>query len=163
MREEERKKMFYLTMHSTHFMVIWHWMYGKGPLDSKRGNTLSPHGLLFSISSKGSFICTTTPESIAQTMTNCGQQPGALHQWASLCPWVCCMHFQQTPTPRLLINQTRDTGWGGTQNVSCDPSHLRHNTQQLQTMSWQILHRNALMSKCQMQQILFHLTQYIQI
>ena len=26
--------------------------------DSKRGNPLSPHGLLFLISSKGSFICT---------------------------------------------------------------------------------------------------------
>ena len=32
--------------------------------DSKRGNPLSPHGLLFLISSKGSFICTR----IAHTM-----------------------------------------------------------------------------------------------
>ena len=30
--------------------------YGKGPL-SERGNPLPPHRLLFSISSKGSFIC----------------------------------------------------------------------------------------------------------
>ena len=29
----------------------------KGLSDSERGNPMSPHGLLFSISSKGSFIC----------------------------------------------------------------------------------------------------------
>ena len=35
--------------------------------DNKRGNRLPPlHGLLFSISSKDSFICT-TPDSIAHT------------------------------------------------------------------------------------------------
>ena len=42
---EQRKEMFYLTTHSTHFI------YGKG-------NPLPPHGLLFPINSKGSFICT---------------------------------------------------------------------------------------------------------
>ena len=48
-----RKEVFYLTTHSTHFI------YGmvKDHSDSERGNTLSPHGLLFPISSKGSFIC----------------------------------------------------------------------------------------------------------
>ena len=40
-------------------MVIWHWTYGKGPFNSKRGNLLPQlQGLLFLISSKGSFICT---------------------------------------------------------------------------------------------------------
>ena len=39
------------------------WLYGirhmvKDHSDSERGNTLPPHGLLFPISSKGSFICT---------------------------------------------------------------------------------------------------------
>ena len=39
------------------------WLYGighmvKNHLDSERGNPLQPHGLLFPISSKGSFICT---------------------------------------------------------------------------------------------------------
>ena len=29
--------------------------------DSERGNPLPPHGLLFLISSKGSFICINTP------------------------------------------------------------------------------------------------------
>ena len=41
-------------MHSTHF--IYGYMV-KDHSDSERGNTLQPHGLLLSISSKGSFIC----------------------------------------------------------------------------------------------------------
>ena len=55
----ERKKMFYLTTHSIHYLRL----YGVGQMvkdhsDGKRGNLLSPHGQLFPISSKGSFICT---------------------------------------------------------------------------------------------------------
>ena len=55
-----RKEMFYLTMHSTHFILR---LYGVGYMvkdysDSERGKPLPPHGLLFPISSKGSFICT---------------------------------------------------------------------------------------------------------
>ena len=39
------------------------WLYGarhmvKDHSDSEKGNPLPPHGLLFPISSKGSFICT---------------------------------------------------------------------------------------------------------
>ena len=39
------------------------WLYGirhmvKDHSDSERGNPLQPHGLLFPINSKGSFICT---------------------------------------------------------------------------------------------------------
>ena len=50
----KKEGMIYLMMHSTHFIQT----YGKEP-DSKRGNLLlPPHGLLLSISSKGSFICT---------------------------------------------------------------------------------------------------------
>ena len=49
--------MFYLTMHSTHF--IYGYMASvKDHSDSERGNPLPPHGLLFPINSKGSFICT---------------------------------------------------------------------------------------------------------
>ena len=52
-RESEREKegnTFYL------------WLYGVGDMvkdhsDSERGNPMPPHGLLFPISSKGSFIC----------------------------------------------------------------------------------------------------------
>ena len=38
------------------------WLYGVGHMvkdhsDSERGNPLPPHGLLFPINSKGSFIC----------------------------------------------------------------------------------------------------------
>ena len=57
---EGRKEMFYLTMHSTHFILR---LYGVGHMvkdhsDSERGNLLPTHGLLFPINSKGSFICT---------------------------------------------------------------------------------------------------------
>ena len=43
-------EMFYLTMHSTHFIY--------GYSDSEKGNPLPPHRLLFPINIKGSFICT---------------------------------------------------------------------------------------------------------
>ena len=50
--------MFYLTIHSTHFILC---LYGirhmvKDHSDSERGNPLPPHGILFPINSKGSFI-----------------------------------------------------------------------------------------------------------
>ena len=59
MEKEGRNEMFYLTMHSTHFYL---WLYGVGHMvkyhsDSERGNPLLPHGPLFPINSKGSFIC----------------------------------------------------------------------------------------------------------
>ena len=52
--------MFYLTTHSTHFILR---LYGvrnmvKDHSDGEKGNTLPPHRLLFQINSKGSFICT---------------------------------------------------------------------------------------------------------
>ena len=48
--------MFYLTTHNTFYL----WLYGVRHMvkDSKRRNTQLPHGLLFPISSKGSFIYT---------------------------------------------------------------------------------------------------------
>ena len=64
--------MFYLTTHSTHF--IYGYMASdivKDNSDSKRGKPLQPHGLLFPISSKGSFICT-----IPQTYTRRGAMAG---------------------------------------------------------------------------------------
>ena len=50
--------MFYLTTHSTHFLRL----YGVGDMvkdhsHCEGGKPLPPHGLLFPISSKGSFIC----------------------------------------------------------------------------------------------------------
>ena len=56
--QEGRKEMFYFTTHSTHFILR---LYGVGYMvkdhsDSERGNPLPPHGLLFPINSKGSFI-----------------------------------------------------------------------------------------------------------
>ena len=57
---EGRKEMFYLTTHLTHFILR---LYGVRHMvmdhsDNERGNLLPPHGLLFLINSKGSFICT---------------------------------------------------------------------------------------------------------
>ena len=59
--------MFYLTTHSTHFNIR---LYGvrhmaKDHTDSEKGNPLPPHGLLFPINSKGSFICTHPTDRIA--------------------------------------------------------------------------------------------------
>ena len=51
--------MFYLTMHSTHF--IYGYMASdmvKDHSDSEKGKLLPPHRLLLLINSKGSFICT---------------------------------------------------------------------------------------------------------
>ena len=42
---------FYLRLYGVNHMVKYH-------TDSERGNPLLPHGLLFPINSKGSFICT---------------------------------------------------------------------------------------------------------
>ena len=59
-RERERERdvlfndalnTFYLRLYGVRHMV-------KDHSDSERGNPLPPHGLLFSINSKGSFICT---------------------------------------------------------------------------------------------------------
>ena len=56
---EGRKEMFYLTTHSTHFIYgyVASDIMVKDHSDSERGNPLPPHGLLFPISKKGSFIC----------------------------------------------------------------------------------------------------------
>ena len=57
-----RKEIFYLTMHSTHFIygyMVSDIIMVKDQSHCERGNpVLSLHGLLFPINSKGSFICT---------------------------------------------------------------------------------------------------------
>ena len=52
---EGRKEMFYLTMHSTHFIYGVRHMV-KDHSHSEIGNPLPPHGLLLLISIKGSFM-----------------------------------------------------------------------------------------------------------
>ena len=53
-KQKGRKEMFYLTMHSTHFIYgyngVGHMV--KDHSDSERGNPLPPHGLLFPTNSK---------------------------------------------------------------------------------------------------------------
>ena len=66
-----RKEMFYLTTHSTHFYLR---LYGirhtvKDHSDRERGNLLPPNGLLFPISSKGSFIFIPPPPAPRQDST----------------------------------------------------------------------------------------------
>ena len=70
---KERKEMFYLTMHSTHFILR---LYGVGHMvkdhsDSEKGNLLPPHGLLFPINCKGSFMCTSCG-ALAGMRNSCG-------------------------------------------------------------------------------------------
>ena len=76
---KERKEMFYLTTHSTHFIYSYisvrHMV--KDHSDSERGIPLSPQGLLFSMNSKGSFICT-----IPQTGKIVTKTPATITIWA---------------------------------------------------------------------------------
>ena len=56
LKTEVRREMFYLMMHSTHFIYDGTGHMVKDHSDSERGNPLLPlHGLSFPISSKGSF------------------------------------------------------------------------------------------------------------
>ena len=75
--------MFYLTMHSTHLRLYDVRHMVKDPLDNKRGNTLLPHGLLFPISSKGSFICIIPQEQDntyhSLCYTSCGALEGTIN------------------------------------------------------------------------------------
>ena len=80
--KEGRKEMFYLTMHSTHFIysyIALDIIMVKDKLDSEKENLLPPlPGLLFPISSKESFICT-NPQTGLCTPTagkrNCSVDP----------------------------------------------------------------------------------------
>ena len=110
--EEERKEMFYLTMLSTHFILR---LYGVGHMvkdhsNIERGNPLPPHGLLFLINSKGSFICT-IPDRIAHTMAFVTP---VVEHWLEreIAQWVHPMkdrsddlsHHEQTLLPRSYIS-----------------------------------------------------------
>ena len=60
LKERKEKKMFYFNDALNTFHLL---LYGvrhmvKDHSDSERGNPLQPYGLLLSINSKGSFICT---------------------------------------------------------------------------------------------------------
>ena len=89
-----RKEMFYLMTHSTHLRLYDFGCMVKGHSDSERENMLlSLHGLLFPISSKGSFICTIVYPSwitmldLHLSITLC------LYIYIYLCVYVCvCVH-----------------------------------------------------------------------
>ena len=99
----KRKEMLYLTTHSTHFYlclyVVGHML--KDHSDSESGNLLLPHGLLFPINSKGSFICIIpqTGQHIAQPLLhqswstgwNEKRLNGSTHEGSirrSIAPWA---------------------------------------------------------------------------
>ena len=86
---------FYLRLYGVRHMV-------KNHSDSEKGNPLPPHRLLFTINSKGSFICT-IPDRIAHTTA-----------WLErdIAQWVHPMkdrsddpsHHERTPLPRSYIS-----------------------------------------------------------
>ena len=59
--------MFYLTTHSIHLRLYGVRHMVKDDSDRERGNPLPPHGLLFPINSKCSFICIIHTDRIAHT------------------------------------------------------------------------------------------------
>ena len=61
------------------------WLYGKGPLSEKANLLLPLHGLLFLISSNGSFICT-IPQTGYHSL--CGNSHGALAGIKKIAQWV---------------------------------------------------------------------------
>ena len=89
------REMFYLTMHSTHFI------YGYIVSDiwlrtNEKGNPLLPHRLLLSINSKGSFICT-IPHRISHATAFV--TPVVEHwlereiaQWVCVCVYMVCYY-----------------------------------------------------------------------
>ena len=83
--------------HSTHLYL---WLYGvkhmvKDHSDSERGNPLPPHGILFPISSKGSFICTIPqteyhiPQPLLHQLWNSGRNEKQINECVCVCVCVC--------------------------------------------------------------------------
>ena len=56
--KEEKKFLFYDALNTLYLRLYGVGHMVKDHTDSERGNPLPPHGLLFPINSKGSFICT---------------------------------------------------------------------------------------------------------
>ena len=133
---KERKEMFYLTMHSTHFYLR---LYGvrhivKDHFDSEKRNLLLPHGLLFPISSKGSFICTIPqtglhiPQPLLHQSWSTGwmrnSSVGSPHEgsiWRPIAPWAnaltmelhlapsWCRAYGKRNKGNVLFNNTLNT------------------------------------------------------
>ena len=55
---KEGNVLFNDTLNTFLFTVIWRQIYVKDHSDNEKGNPLPPHRLLFTLNSKGSFICT---------------------------------------------------------------------------------------------------------
>ena len=104
--------MFYLTMHSTHF--IYGYMASdmvKDHSDSEKGNPLPPHRLLFPINSKGLFYTHHPTDRIAHTTAFVTP---VVEHWLEreIAQWVLPMkdrsddpsHHERTLLPRSYIS-----------------------------------------------------------
>ena len=111
---EGRKEMFYLTMYSTHMI--------KDYSDSEGGNTLLPlHGLLFSICSQSSFICTIREGRMYSThfiyiiwwrITQTGKKEARSHHFIGYSFWLAARDLLYAPSyiPQPLLHQLWNTG-----------------------------------------------------
>ena len=87
---------FYLQLYGISHMVKIH---------SERGNLLLPHGLLFPISSKGSFKCTQDSTYHSLWYTRRGALAGTRNATRPVTYTKFCKHLQGTFT-RYLLNET---------------------------------------------------------
>ena len=113
--------MFYLTTHSTHFILrlygVGHMVKDHSDRERERGNPLPPHRLLFPISIKGSFICIIPQTSIIHWVDPLSyfSFQTVLHDWCNkgrgMCYPVCGMvHIKE---PLLLIGKSSLCGGSG--------------------------------------------------
>ena len=122
-----RKEMFYLTSHSTHFILR---LYGVKHMVKERGNPQLPYGLLFPISSMGSFICTIPHSRQGNTYHDlCYTSHGALAgTWNSSLgpPWRIDLTINRTMSER---------SYHGARPTSRSSLLTRHNYDSI-SMNW---------------------------
>ena len=115
---------FYLQLYGVRHMV-------KNNSDSERGNTLSPHGLLFPMSSKGSFICT-IPRQDNTYHGLCYPSCGALAGRKNSSPWKIDLMTHRTMSERSYHGATsrsssdREMGIWETVFTCLYPRRFRH-------------------------------------
>ena len=104
-----RKEMFYLTTHSTHFILR---LYGVGHMvkdhsDSERGNPLPPHRLLFPINSRQDSIyhglCYISRGALAGTRNSSMGPPHEGSIRRPIAPWASALTTELHLTPGWLV------------------------------------------------------------
>ena len=145
--------MFYLTTLSTHF--IYSYMV-KDHSDSKKGNLLPPHGLVFPISSKGSFIYASSHRQNNTYHSLCYTSRGALAGTRTV---------QKVPTflcvdafPRFRCNNCRQLStqiwqpvirwiiiWKDKPNLCMSPNHNSNNIMCTKSIRWHYKQQTVLL------------------